>query len=59
MPSPVLWGASELTFKVYALMEETSSETHNLGTGQTLLRCAIEVHACSTVGGLEESARAS
>lgn len=28
---------------VYALMEETSSESHNLDTGQTLLKCVIEV----------------
>lgn len=39
-------------------MEEASSESHNLGSEQTLLTCAVEVPVQYS-GGLEGSARAS
>lgn len=44
--------------KVYALMEETSSESHNLGTRLTPQKCVIEV-SMQYSGGLQGSARAS
>ena len=65
MPSPVLSAlenqsrpGTDLAFQVCAPMEETTSESHNLGTGQTLLRRAIEV-TVQHRGGLEGSGRAS
>ena len=43
---------TDLDFQVCAPMEEASSESHNLGSEQTLLTCAVEVPVQYS-GGLE------